>query len=105
MDIHKTREQLIKLEELIDYSFEIVQKSMTLWRKYKDTDRARSQKIRVGIDIHKMIIEAMRINPDMRSVKELSKQFDEVKTELDLAKRTTGDERRTSTTKYQEQNT
>ena len=104
MNTSRTKEQLLKLEELVEFSFELVTKAMQMWRTYRETTKAKGQKIRMGIEIHKMIMDAMKINPDMKSVKELSKHFDEVKAELDLAKRTFGDERRPKKTEYQKSN-
>ena len=61
----------IKLETLQTLSYELIDKSVTLWRTYKDTAQGKGKKLDKAPAIHKMIIEAMRFHPDIMELGKL----------------------------------
>jgi cytochrome oxidase Cu insertion factor (SCO1/SenC/PrrC family) len=75
----------IKLETLQALSFELIGKSVQLWRTYDDSDKGKGQKIEKAARIHEMIIDAMRFHPDIKHLREIAQNLEEVEKELAVA--------------------
>jgi hypothetical protein len=87
MDTSNPNEPQIKLETLQKLSFELITKSMELWRTYRERGRGKKTKLRVAVEIHRMITDAMRVHPDIKHLKELTEFYEKVKVEYELAKK------------------
>jgi hypothetical protein len=74
-DTPKTPE--VKLETLQALSFELIGKSVTLWRTYKEDDKSKGIKIERAYRIHQMVIDAIRFHPDIQHLRELDKYREE----------------------------
>jgi len=47
-------------------SFELITKSVELWRTYKETNQGKGQKIQLALRIHDMIYKAVQMHPDIK---------------------------------------
>ena len=83
----KTNEARTRLEILQGVSNELIGKVVVLWRTYSDTDQGKSAKIEKAAMIHRMVIDALRFEPDIRKIAELEKLGLEVREELDAARK------------------
>jgi len=77
----------ISAETLQKLSFELIAKSMILWRTYSDTDQGKGAKIDKAMKIHQAVIDAMRFHPDIRELKQLHDMAEEVRQELEIARK------------------
>ena len=69
--------------------FEIIIKCVELWRTYRDTKKSKGIKIKVARSIHSMIIDAMKMYPDIKDLQELKKMAQQVEKELAIARKNT----------------
>lgn len=67
----------IKIETLQALSFELLAKSIQLWRTYRDDEKSKGIKISKGMEIHDRIIAAMRYHPDITHLRELDEWREE----------------------------
>ena len=77
----------ITAKTLQKISFELIGKSVLLWRTYRDTDQCKGQKIHMATRMHQMIMDAIRFHPDIQRLAELEKVAEEVEQELAVARK------------------
>lgn len=68
----------IKVETLWRLSFELIAKSMLLWRTYRDDEKSKGRKIAVAKQIFQMVMEAIRLHPDIQHLEELVTRQEEL---------------------------
>jgi hypothetical protein len=74
-------------ETLSTLSFELIAKSITLWRTYKENDKSKGIKIHTAAMIHRMVIDAMRYNRDIAELAKILKEYELIRNEYELARK------------------
>jgi hypothetical protein len=81
-------------ETLQNISFEIIAKLLTMWRDpkkagltFKSPREQADWRFSQGIKLHTMVIEAMRLHPDLEQLRKLHGMDEEVLKVYELAKR------------------
>jgi hypothetical protein len=64
---------------LQNLSFELIAKSLNLWRTYADDKRGKGEKIAKAALIHKMLMDAMKLHPDIVEIKEIREAYEELR--------------------------
>jgi len=72
------KEAQITVEILQKISFELIAKSLKLWRTYSEDRRHKGRKIRTAALIHRMVIDAIRHDEDIQHLKQLHEALDEL---------------------------
>jgi hypothetical protein len=62
----------ITVETLQELSFELINESVKTWRRFKDSGHGAARKLSYAAKIHAMIIDAMRLHPDIQDLKEIT---------------------------------
>jgi len=83
----KRRASQINVDMLQALSFELIDKSVELWRTYQDTEKSKGIKIHTAKAIHDMVIDAMRYHPDIKRLRQLQATIEEIETELAAARK------------------
>ena len=76
----------ITVELLQRLSFELIAKSIELWRTFRETSHGKGRKLAYAVKIHQMVIDAIKVHPDIQDLAELHKTVEEVEAEYELAK-------------------
>jgi hypothetical protein len=94
-------------ETLQNISFEVIAKLLTIWRDpkkagltFKSPREQAEWKFSQGVKLHSMVIEAMRLHPDLEQLRKLHEIIPELLKAYELAKRSgiiSSDPRRTET--------
>jgi hypothetical protein len=83
-------------ETLQNIVFEIIAKLLTIWRDpkkaipgfaFKSPQEQAHWKFTHGMKLHTMVIEAIRLHPDLEQLRKLHEMFQELVKEYELAKR------------------
>ncbi len=85
----------ISVEMLQKHSFYLIEESIRILKTYKEVGKSKFSKISAACKIHSMIIDVLKLDPDLSELKELRetarrlKQSDkEIREELETARRT-----------------
>jgi len=68
----------ITVETLQNICFELIAKSVKLWRTYSEDRRHKGRKIKTAALIHGMIINSIRVDRDIQHLKELHEAYEEL---------------------------
>ena len=74
----------ITIESLQELSFELIDESVQTWRRFKDSGHGAARKLSYAAKIHAMIIDAMRLHPDIQDLKEMTDKLEEIDREYQL---------------------
>jgi hypothetical protein len=81
-------------ETLQNVSFEIIAKLLAIWRDpkkagltFKSPQEQADWKFSQGGKLHAMVMEAMRLHPDLQQLRKLHEMYEELLREYELAKR------------------
>jgi hypothetical protein len=84
----------ISIEMLQKHSFYLIEESIRILKTYKEVGKSKFSKISAACKIHSMIVDVLKLNPDLSELKELRetarrlKQSDkEIREELEIARR------------------
>ena len=77
----------ITTETLQKLSFELIAKSMIIWRSLRETGHGKARKFAYAFKIHQMIIDAIRVHPDVQQLKELHEKMTEIEAEYRIARK------------------
>lgn len=65
-------------------NFEIVSRLLKIWREYKDRKENRLKIFNLGVKLHGMVIDSIKVDPDIRNLKKIRKLMVELEAERDL---------------------
>ena len=89
-----TKTPEISVETLQKRSFYLIDESMRIWKTYKEVGKSKFSKISAACKIHSMIVDVLKLDPDLSELKELREtahrlmQSDkEIREELEIARR------------------
>jgi|GEM_PF-5385533 len=69
----------IDLRLLQNFSFELITDSVKLWRTYASDKRGKGEKIAKAVLIHKMLMDAIKIHPDIVEIELIREAYEELK--------------------------
>ena len=68
-------------------NFEIISRLLKIWREYKDRKENRLKIFNLGAKLHGMVIDSIKVDPDIQQLKQLHEMSEEFQRELELAKK------------------
>ncbi|MGO9645377.1 MAG: hypothetical protein ACLPY5_11590 [Candidatus Bathyarchaeia archaeon] len=84
----------ISVEKLRTHSFYLIEECIRIWKTYKEVGKSKFSKISAACKIHSMIVDVLKLDPDLSELKELREtahrlmQSDkEIREELEIARR------------------
>ena len=69
----------IDLRLLQNFSLELITDSVKLWRTYASDKWGKGEKIVKAALIHKMLMDAIKIHPDIMEIEEIREAYEELK--------------------------
>jgi len=74
-------------QTLHEINFEIISRLLKIWREYKDRKENRLKIFNLGAKLHAMIVDSIKIDPDIQDLKKLHEMRDQLQAEYEEAKR------------------